>query len=69
MVEMPDTTILKETTLKYSDNEIVFKTKNCAILGANGKGKSSFSKAISPVDSSTGSVNTESKFTICLLAL
>lgn len=40
------------TTLKYSDKEIIFQTKNCAILGANGKGKSSLSKKISSGDPS-----------------
>ena len=40
------------SNLKYPDGEIIFSTKNCAILGANGKGKSSLSKKISSEDPS-----------------
>ncbi|MCK4919309.1 MAG: hypothetical protein KAS01_02885 [Candidatus Pacebacteria bacterium] len=40
------------TILKYFDKEIIFETKNCAILGANGTGKSSLSKKISSDNSS-----------------
>ncbi len=38
------------TTLKYSDIEVTFTTSNCAILGANGKGKSSLSKIITSTE-------------------